>query len=78
MWMRMKTETIMMTTKSKPLAAGWEEVEKSDLVNTQFAAKERDKRKQEIREEVYESVMGNASGVDTNTTLEGFDRLGIN
>ena len=68
----------MMTTKSKPLAAGWEKLKKSDLVNTQFAAKERDKRKQEIREEVYESVMGNANGVDTNTTLEGFDRLGIN
>ena len=51
---------------------------KRDRNQLEFAAIERDKRKQEIREEVYESVMGNASGVDTNTTLEGFDRLGIN
>ena len=52
-------------------------MKKLDLVNTRFAVKERERRKQEIREEVYENVMGNASGVDTNTTLEGFAQLGI-
>ena len=60
------------------IAAGWEKLKKLDLVNTRFAAKERERRKQEICAEVYDNVMGNASGIDTNTTLEGFARLGIN
>ena len=59
------------------IAAGWEKLKKLDLVNTRFAAKERERRKQEIGEEVYENVMGNASGADTNTTHEGFARLRI-
>ena len=54
------------------------QLKKLDLVHTRFAAKEREKRKQEIHEEVYESVIGNASGVDTDITLEGLSRLGIN
>ena len=60
------------------IAAGWTKLQKLDLVKTRFAAKEREKRKQEIREEVYDNVMGNAGGEDTNTTLDGFARLGIN
>ena len=51
---------------------------KLDLVRTRFAAKEREKWKQQISEEVYESVVGNASGIDTNITIEGLSRLGIN
>ena len=51
---------------------------KLDLVWTRFAAKEREKRKQQIREEVYESVVENASGIDTNITIEGLSQLGIN
>ena len=54
------------------------QLKKLDLVHTRFAAKEREKRKQEIHEEVYESVIGNASGVDTDITLKGLSRLGIN
>ncbi len=60
------------------IASGWTKLKKLDLVNTRFAAKEREKRKQQIREEVYESVMGNATGVDSDNTIEGLSRLGIN
>ena len=60
------------------MAAGRKKLEKMDLVTTRFAAKEREKRKQEIREEVYDSVVGNANGTDTHVTIEGLLRLGIN
>ena len=60
------------------MAAGWKKLEKMDLVTTRFAAKEREKRKQEIREEVHDSVVGNANGTDTHATIEGLLRLGIN
>jgi hypothetical protein len=60
------------------IAAGWTKLMKMDLVTTRFAAKEREKRKQQIREEVYDSVVGNANGTDTHITIEGLLRLGIN
>ena len=60
------------------ISTGWKKLLKLDLVTTRFAAKEREKRKQEIREEVYQSIVGNANGVDTNTMMEGLSCLGIN
>ena len=51
-------------------------LKKLDLVNTRFAAQEREKRKQEISEEIYNSVNGDGVDSDTKTTTEAFGRLG--
>ena len=60
------------------ITTAWAKLKKLDLVKTRFAAKEREKRKQEISEEIYDSVKGNVDGADTATTTEALRRLGIN
>ena len=70
--------------KLNPLAfidivtVGWKKLSDLDLVNTRFAAKEREKRKQNIREEVYDQVKGNIGGTDTDNTMEAMGRLDLN
>ena len=55
----------------------WKKLLAQDLVNTRFAAKEREKRKQNIREEVYNQVKGNiAAGSNTDNTVQAMDQLG--
>ena len=60
------------------ITTAWAKLKKLDLVKTRFAAKEREKRKQEISEEIYDCVNGNVDGADTDTTMEALRRLGIN
>ena len=60
------------------ITTAWAKLKKLDLVKTRFAAKEREKREQEISEEIYDSVKGNVDGADTDTTMEALRRLGIN
>ena len=60
------------------ITTAWAKLKKLDLVKTRFAAKEREKRKQEISEEIYDYVKGNVDGADTDTTIEALRRLGIN
>ena len=48
-----------------------------DLVVTRLAAKERECRKQLIREELYDEIKGNKDGGDTMATKESLGRLGL-
>ena len=48
-----------------------------DLVVTRLAAMERESRKQEIREGIYEEIKGNKDGGDTQSTIESLARLGV-
>ena len=42
-----------------------------------MAAKERESRKQEIREGLYKEIKGNKDGGDTQSTIESLARLGV-
>ena len=70
------------SAKINPLAfvdiinVAWKKLLAQDLVNTRFAAKEREKRKQNVREEVYNQVKGNIAGNDTDNTVQALDQLG--
>ena len=44
---------------------------------TWLAAKERDLRKQEIREELYDEITGNIENCDMEVTKESLGHLGI-
>ena len=46
----------------------WEKLRKKDYINTQFAAKDRESRKVDISDLVYERVSGTENGNDTETT----------
>ena len=77
-------KSTIRSAKLNPLAfidivtVGWKKLSDLDLVNTRFAAKEREKRKQNIREEVYDQVKGNIGGTDTDNTMEAMGRLDLN
>ena len=42
-----------------------------------MSAKERERRKQQIREGLYDEIKGNKDGGDTMATKESLDRLGL-
>ena len=57
---------------------GWAKLKKKDLLKTRFAAKDREARKVDISDLVYERVTGTENGNDTETTIEALRRLDIN
>ena len=77
-------KTKIRCAKINPLAfvdimtEAWEKLKKKDYINTRFAAKDRESRKIDISDLVYERVSGTENGNDAETTNEAFRRLGIN